>query len=596
MATTISSTDLDFNSIRNKLKEYLASQDEFKDYNFEGSALSNILDVLAYNTHHNALLANFALNESFLSTAQLRSSLVGLAGGLGYTVGSRSASFGVVNIWVENVSNPSSMTLPAGFSFSTKVDNITYNFKTRETLTAFNNGNNFYYFQIDGNQNVPIYEGTSRSKTFVSGSSNENDTYVIPVSNLDLDTVVVRVYDDFSSSNYNLYTNINEATTINQDSRIYVLKESPNGYYELTFGNGVRLGKSPSAGNKIEVLYDVVVGPEANGARTFEANSTLNGLSVNVVTVANSTGGSYKEDLDSIRKNAPYQYAAQNRMVTAEDYSALIFRNFSNVLTDIKSWGGEDNVPPKYGTVFVSLNFVEGTNSNIKQTVKNKITNLVKDFSVVSFNVEFSDPIETFLEVTTRFQFNPNLTSQSQTAIEQQVKTAMENYFDANLGEFDQSFRRSNMLSNIDDVDPSVLSSRADIKMQNRFVPDSGVTDYIIYYPTSIASPDDKNYIIQSERFSVNGRTSFLRNRLNSNIIEIVDITNGLISSNNVGYYDEVNGVLYLNSFAGSIISGDHIKITAVPSNPAVINPLRNNILKFDVDASYAFAVLTDTV
>lgn len=596
MATTIKSTDLDFNSIRNKLKEYLASRDEYKDYNFEGSALSSLLDVLAYNTHHNALVANFALNESFLSTAQLRSSLVALAGGLGYTVGSRHAAFAVVNLYVENVSNPSSMTMPAGFTFTAKADNLTYTFKTRETLTAYNNGSNQYFFQLDGNSNVSIYEGTAKSKVFISGPSNENDTYVIPVANLDLDTVVVRVYDDFSSSNYNLYTNINDATTINENSRIYVIKESPNGYYELNFGSGVRLGRTPDTGSKIEVLYDVVSGPEANGARTFTPTAKLDGYTVNVVTVSNSTGGSYKEEIDSIRKNAPYQYAAQNRMVTSEDYSALIFRKYSGLLSDIKSWGGEDNIPPQYGTVFVSLNFVEGTNTTIQETVKNGIRNLVRDFSVVSFGVEFADPIQTYLEVTTRFQFNPNLTSSSQTAIEQLVKSTMSDYFDANLGEFDQSFRRSNMLSEIDDIDPSVLSSRADVKMQSRFVPDSGAIDYTIFYPAPIEVPDDKNYIIRSGKFYYNGKVCSLRNRLNSNVIEIVDLATALIVVNNAGYYDSNTGVLYLNAFGGTLFSGDHIKITAVPSNQSVINPSRNNILRFDPDASFAFAVLTDTV
>jgi hypothetical protein len=596
MATTIKSTDLDFNAIRNSLKTYLASQDEFKDYNFEGSALSNLLDVLAYNTHHNGLVANFALNESFLSTAQLRSSLVALAGGLGYTVGSRSASFGVVNLYIENVSNPSSMTLPAGFTFSAKVDNTSYTFKTRETLTAFNDGNNFYYFQLNGNGNVPIYEGITRRKTFISGPSSSNDTYVIPTSNLDLDTVVVRVYDDFSTSNYNLYTNINDATTINENSRIYVIKESPNGFYELNFGNGVRLGQTPSAGNKIEVLYDAVSGPEANGARNFTPNATLDGYEVKVVTVSNSTGGSYKEEIDSIRKNAPYQYAAQNRMVTAEDYSALILRNFSNVIDDIKSWGGEDNVPPQYGTVFVSLNFAEGTNNTIQEITKSNIRALVRDFSVVSFDVAFADPIETYLEVVTRFQFNPNLTSSSQTAIEQSVKTIITSYFDENLGGFDQSFRRSNMLTDVDDIDPSVLSSRAEVKMQKRFVPNVSTTNYVIEYPAPIAAPDDVNYIVQSGKFLFNGKSCKLRNKLNTNSIEVIDLGTGAVIVNNIGYYDANNGILYLSGFNGSIISGDHIKITAIPSNQSVINPLRNNILKFDDGASFAFATLTDTV
>lgn len=596
MATTINSTDLDFDTLRNNLKTFLASQDEFKDYNFEGSALSNLLDVLAYNTHHNALVANFALNESFLSTAQLRSSLVSLAGGLGYSVGSRKASFATVQLYVENVSNPSSMTLPAGFSFTTSLDNKSYTFKTRETLTAFNNGSNQYFFQLNGNGSIPIYEGVSKTKTFISSPNSSNDTYIIPAKNIDLDTVVVRVYDDFSSSNYNVYTNINKATSIDQNSRIFVIKEAPNGFYEMNFGNGVRLGKSPSAGNKIEVSYDIVSGPDANGASSFTSNDTVSGLEVQVVTIANSTGGSLKENIDSIRKNAPYQYAAQNRMVTAEDYSALILRNYSSVLSDIKSWGGEENIPPKYGAVFVSLSFKDGINTTVQTTTKDNIRDLVRDFSIVSFDVEFADPINTFLEVTTRFQFNPNLTSSSQTAIEQLVRSTVESYFSENLGEFDQSFRRSNLLTEIDAIDPSVLSSRAEIKMQNRFVPRTGITSYTIQYPAPIANPDDVNYIIRSGNFLYEGKTCSMRNRLNSNIIELINLKTGQVVLDNVGYYDADTGLLYLTLFSGTILTGDNIKITAIPSNQSVINPVRNNIIKFDADASLALATLTDTV
>ena len=595
MATTIKSTELDFNSIKNSLKLYLAQQDEFADYNFEGSALSNILDVLAYNTHYNGLLANFALNESFLSTAQLRSSLVGLSGGLGYSVGSRSASFAVVNMFVTNPEAPTTMTMPAGFSFSTKIDNVSYTFKTRNTLTAYNNGDNQYFFGLDENLNVSIHEGVTKNKIFIAGSSNENDTYVIPVSNIDLNTVIVRVYDDPASSNYNLYTNVNDATTINSNSRIYVIKESPNGYYELTFGAGVRLGLTPDVGSKIEVIYDITSGPEANGARTFTPNSTLDGLNVNVVTISTSAGGSYKEEIDSIRKNAPYQYATQNRMVTAEDYASLILRKYSNLIDDIKAWGGEDNIPPKYGTVFVSIDPTTSDETIVGQ-LKDNIRDLVRDFSVVSFDVEFTDPEITYLEVTTRFQFNPSLTSSSQTQIETNVKSAIVNYFSENLGGFDQSYRRSNMLTVVDGVDEAVLSSRAQVKMQKRFVPQSGVTQYSINFPTSIVAPDDENYSVESGDFLLNGVKCFFRNRLNTSTIEVINVSTGGVQVDNIGQFESSTGVLTLSGFEGTLVTGDHIKITATPANESVINPVRNNILEIDETATRSVAVLTDTV
>lgn len=594
MATTIRSADLDFDQIKNELKRYFQQQDQFSDYNFEASGLSNLLDVLAYNTHQNALLANFALNESFLSTAQLRSSIVGLAGSLGYTVGSRAASVGVVNLSVYDPSGLSTKTMPAGFSFSSTVNNKSYTFRTREALIATNDGSGNFNFTLDGSINIPIYEGTVKSKNFIAGSTGEIDTYVVPVNNLDLETVRVRVYENTSTSQYDLYLNINDVTNITGDSKIFVIKETPNGFYEVSFGNGVVTNQVPSAGNRIQIIYDTVVGPEANSAYQFEPNNQLGGLDVDVVTVARSSAGSFKEEIESVRKNAPYLYAAQNRMVTAEDYSALILRNFPNQISDIKSWGGEDNVPPKYGSVFVSIDF-QTDNTTVQEVTKGNITNLAKDLSVASFDIEFVEPNRTFLEVETIFQFNPYLTSSSQTAIETSVGQTMKNYFEENLGKFDQSFRRSNMLTEIDETDPSVLSSRATVRMQNRFTPQSGVDSYTIAFPSSIATEEDV-YTIKSTNFYFNGKVCFLRNRIDTTVIEVIDTSTGNPEVDNVGNFYPSEGTIVLSGFTGSLISGTYFKITAVPANQATINPQRNNILIYDDEASTASAIITDTV
>jgi hypothetical protein len=599
MTTTITSTDLDFDNIKNNLKLFLAQKAEFADYNFEASGISNLLDVLAYNTHYNALLANFALNESFLSTAQLRSSLVALAGNLGYTVRSKTASFGIVNVYVTNPSNPASMTMPAGTSFSATVDNKSYTFKTRDTLTATNNGSSQYFFTLDGNINVPIYEGTSKSKTFIAGESSENETYVIPVNNLDLDTVIVKVYNSVTSDEFDTYRNINSITSITSTSKLYAIKETPNGYYELTFANGIesenRYGVTPQAGNKIVVSYDTTVGPTANGARTFTPASTLSGLTINVSTVTQSTGGKNKENLESIRKNAPYLYATQNRMVTAEDYSALILRNYSNVIEDIKSWGGEDNIPPEYGKVYTSIDFsVEDT--TVQNETRLNIRQLVQDLSVASFDIEFVDPQNTFLQVETVFQWNPNLTNKSQTAIESSVSATMQTFFDANLGSFDKSFRRSNLLTDIDESDPSVLSSRATIKMINRFVPSTTAQSYSITFPTSIATPDDVDYRIVSDPFLFNGDVCIFRNRLESNIIEVLNTNTGSIAIDNAGSYNAATGELTLSGVNPVLVGGTYLRIIATPENQATINPLRNNILNYDAASSNARAVITDAL
>jgi len=594
MATTIKSTELDFNTIKNNLKLFLAQKPEFADYNFEASGLSNLLDVLAYNTHYNALMANFALNESFLSSAQLRSSLVGLAGGLGYSAGSRKASFAVVNLQVTNNDNPSSMTIPSGTKFTTTINSKSYTFQTRDALTALADGTGVYQFTLNGNRNVPIYEGVTKRKTFIAGPSSENDTYVLPVKNLDLDTVVVRVYDSITSNRYDQYINIFDTTTIDETSRIYVMKESPNGYYELTFGNGVRLGRFPQAGDKIEVIYSAVAGPEANGGKTFVPTTTIDGKTLSVTTVSVSSSGSFKEEIESIRKNAPFQWAAQNRMVTAQDYAALVKRNFSNVVSDIKAWGGEDNIPADYGSVYLSIVFSTDDAVVIENT-KSDITALADDLSIASFDVQFTDPVETFLEVTTTFQFNPQLTSLDTTTVENSVLAAMQSYFDTSTGGFNQAFRRSNMLTEIDATDDAILSSRADIKMQKRFVPD-GSPSQTIFFAAAISAPDDDNFIVESDPFNFQSKPCVLKNRLDTNIIEIIEIASGNPLIDNAGTYDAVNGTITLLNFTGTILNGAYIRVVATPANPSVISPLRNNIVRYDNQASRARAVITDTL
>jgi len=601
MATTIKSTELDFDQIKNSLKLFLAQTDEFGDYNFEASGMSNILYVLAYNTHYNSLLANFALNESFLSTAQLRSSLVSLAGGLGYTVRSRTASCGIITFYVTNPLIPASMTLPAGFRFSSTINNKTYTFKTRQTLIATNNGSNQYYFQLGENQNFAIYEGKQTRKVFIAGPAGENVSYVIPTESLDLNTVKVNVYADTSTTFYDVYTNLNDTVNIDKNSRIFVVKEAPNGQFELSFGNGARLGKFPSTGNKIEVIYDEVAGPLANGGRTFTPLDTVqdgNGeaLTANVTTIVGSMAGQNKESIESIRKNAPYLYATQNRMVTAQDYASLVLRKYSNLITDIKSWGGEDNLPPRYGSVYLSIVF-NTLDTEIQSAAKSGIQALAKNLSVASFDVQFTDPTTTYLEVQTTFQWNPNLTTESQTAIETLVNTTVENYFNEQLGGFDKSFRRSNLLTVIDDAEPSILSSRADVKMQYRFIPVAGTVNYTIDFPAGIADPDNTTFIVRSDNFYIGQKVCYIRNRLNTKIIEVIDISTGSPLIDNIGEYNATTGQITLSNFTGVLIAGTpYIKITAIPANQATINASRSDVLAFDNFASSTNAIITDTV
>ena len=603
MATTIKSTALSFDAIKNNLKTFLADKPEFADYNFEASGLSNILDVLAYNTHYNALTANFALNESFLGTAQLRSSLVSLAEGIGYIPDSKTASKAVLNLSL-NLSGvtgrPSTLQIPAGYKFNSVVDEVTYVFQTISDITATDDGNGIYEFKNStGSKNIEVFEGTSRTKTFLVTKSTDNPVYVIQDEELDIDTAVVKVFDTPSSSAFTTYSNLLKATTINAQSTVYILKETPNGFFELSFGNGVTLGRAPADGGKISITYIATNGDAGDTAKVFEPQSKVEvlgtGYDLTVTTHAKAVGGGEKESVESIRLNAPFQYASQNRMVTAVDYSALVLKNFSTLIKDIKAFGGEEALSPEFGAVFLSVLFNDDVSAVTISDTKSQIQDLAKQLSVASFVLRFVDPVTTFVECNTFFQFNQNLTQLSRNTIQDNVNKVITDYFSTNTGRFGQSFRRSNILALVDASSPAILSSRMDIKMQRRFIPTlTTKQDHTIRYASQIAEADDVNIVVESNPFLFRGKNCVLRNRLGSNVLEVFNAEDAKIEIDNAGDFsgDSVNIVgLTVDNFVGA---NQFIKLSVTPANQSAVTPLREDIIEFDVSESFTKIVDVD--
>lgn len=666
MATTIKSSALDFNNIKNNLKTYLANRDQFKDYNFEASGLSNILDVLAYNTHINGLIANFALNESFLGTAQLRSSMVSLAEGIGYIPDSVTASSARVRIFFNTSTSPrdQKVVLPAYTQFTASVDNVTYTFQTIEAYYATDDGTGFYQFETaDGSNQIPIYQGTRKTKTFLVGEYEDNPVYVIPDTTLDIATTSVKVYENVSATQATPYINIQNVSSISANSTIYILKESPNGYYELSFGDGETFGIAPAAGNKITVDYLSTVGEDANSASRFTPTaqyvnvgdvSTLT-ATLNVTTIQSSAGGRDVESIESIRQKAPFQYAAQNRMVTAADYTGLIQKQYGNYITDIISWGGENALKPEFGAVYSSIKFNDNLSEARVDDIKLSILALAKQLAISSFNLRFIDPVTTYIEVDVYYQFNPRLTDQTINSISSSIRNVESQYFSVNTGKFGQSFRRSNLLTLVDDVDNAVLSSRANVRMQQRFVPTTpniinvinsitlgivtdrqmnvivnnvvqrnydGAAQYIVnqglaphktfteirtalsdarntslqelLFPVGIAVPDDDTYTVTSSQFVYQGNTCIIRNKLSSNTLQIVTLS-GRIMKSTIGSYDPGTGRVSIDYFRPSSIGTgvDYIKLSVVPENQSAITPVRNELLVYDPNASSINVVTT---
>lgn len=596
---TIQSTDLDFNNIKNNLKSYLQSQSEFADYDFEASGLSNILDVLAYNTHINGLIANFATNESFLNTAQLRSSVVSHAEVLGYFPRSKTAARATVNLslTVTDPSRPSTISLPAYTVFTTSVEDTTYTFQTLEGYVATDDGSgNYLFLNSEESANLEIVEGTLRTKTFIVGDGGDNQVYVIPDNTIDTTTMKVDVYDTVNGSSFVSYINLNRAVRVTSSSTLYQIKEVPNGYYEVIFGDGSVLGQRPSAGNKIVITYLSTNAENANGGTVFATTDDINvngtdyPISINLVGA--STGGADRETIPSIKQNATIAFASQQRMVTSEDYKAQILANYSSYITDCIAWGGNENIPPIYGRVYVSLKFIDGLTDSQKQNIKDQIvTNLSDNLAIMSFDTVFSDPTEVYLELSTVFNFDPDLTNLTRRAVETLVSDTVDRFFVNNLQAFNKSFRRSTLLSEIDKLSPAILNSRMDVKVQLRFTPTLGVeTNYDLLFPMVIASPDNITHKVTSSRFIFQGQTCVIRNVLDSNVLQVQTLSGASALVTNVGSYNASTGKVSLVGFSPSSIIGEQIKISVVPQNESTVRPLRNYIINIDSGLSSARA------
>lgn len=600
MATVINSTQLDFAFIRSKILEFMATQSEFQDYDFDASGLSVIADILAYNTHQNALLGNFALNETFLQTAQLRTSLVNLASNFGYVPRSKSSSTALLNVSLNLTSasnKPEEIYLPSGFQFTTELDEVTYTFITDQEYTAKidDAGLGIYTFaDDDDNLAIPVKEGVEKVKTFLVDTSLERQIYVIPDSTMDLSTLRVRVFNDTADTVGEAYSSPSQLFSFDANTRLYLTLETYNGFYELNFGDGTITGKAPEVGNIIRATYLSTSGAAANGASVFVPTTTLSvdGTSYNltVTTVAKSTLGAEKESGESIRLNAPLSYLAQGRLVTPNDYVAVI----SNLIPGIKSmnaWGGEDNIPAKYGKVLVSIIYEDDIDASFKENLETRIASEITDnLSIASIETEIVNPNFTYLNLTTNIKYDSGITALTRRGIQDKIKGAIAAYFTSNLGRFNDVFRKSKLLSVIDNTDDSVLSSSVDVRMENRFAPvyDANTVryitaDYQLNFLNKIAHPDEDHPVVTSDNFVYRGKVASIRNRIgenHSNVLEIIDTDENVLVTN-IGSYDTTKGTVTLNGFSPTSISSgnSYIRIIATPADDNNIKPLRNHVI-----------------
>ena len=586
MATRLNVTELDFDNIKLNLKTFLKQQDEFTDYDFEGSGMSVLIDLLAYNTHYNAVYANMLANEMFLDSADLRNSIVSHAKHVGYTPVSATSATANIKITF-NSATASSLTVNKGTAFTTSVENVTYQYLIRDAVTVT---------PVDGvyTLTTDIREGTLVTNKYTVDTTDANQRFLIENTLADTSTLNVTVQTSSTDSTTTTYTKASDLGAVTATSKVYYLEQAENGKYQVIFGDGV-LGAALSNGNIVSLEYIVSTGPASNGATTFTAAGTVGGESnITVVTNSNSFGGANPETIESIRFNAPRNFSAQNRAVTPEDYKTIIKTLYPNTQT-ISVWGGEDNDPPTYGNVFVSLKPISGV--TLTDTAKKSLKTQLKDFSVGSVRVEFSDPEITFITHRTTARFNSKVTTKTTEDLKTLITDTVANFSNTNLEKFDGMFRFSRFIDAIDETDSSILSNTTTIKIHKFFTPTTGSSQtYTINFSNALYNPHsghntDSNGILQSTGFKIDGDTDneYFVNDDGSGNVRLYYISGGVnvYTNNTLGTVDYATGKVTLNNINISSISNvdgaasTKIRIIVQPDSNDVV-PVRAQLLEID--------------
>lgn len=509
--TSLRVAELDFNSIKNNLIQYLQSQDTFSDYNFQGSGMSVLLDILAYNTYYNAFYLNMVANEAFLDTAQDRKNILSHAKLINYIPSSAHGAQSLINVTATPANGEDTNSNYIILNQYTRlvgadINGINYPFATINANTAYKTNGSFSF------ANVVIKQGEVITNQFVVDANNVTGRYQIPSSNVDTDTLVVVVQQSASNTQTTQYFQAQDLTEIQANSAIYFLEEDQDLNYTIYFGDNV-LGQRPANGSIIQITYLDTVGSVANGIQKFVFTDPIAGLyknNVKITTALGSYGGTDKEDIEAIRFRAPYFYTAQNRCVTVNDYESLITKDFPDVEA-VSIWGGEDNIPPVYGKVYISLKTRGYYTLTLleKQNIKDALT---ANRSVLTVIPEIIDPEYVFILVGGDVYYNPSLTTQSDTYLLNEVKESIYNYAENDLYNFQSTFVLSKLQNYVENADPAISASDVTIYLQNRAVLTPGTTQsYTINFNTPIRKGDQYQKLYTYPQVSVPDSTGAVR-------------------------------------------------------------------------------------
>jgi hypothetical protein len=578
----LNNTELDFAAYKQSLKTYLSQQTEFRDYDFEGSNLSVLLDLLAYNTYHNAMYLNMIGSEMFLDTAQLRDSIVSHAKELNYTPRSRSASTIDVTITAQPANTPDTITLPRYYSIrGTNDANETYTFTTNETIVLYRSNN--YTFS-----NVSFYEGSIKTEAFVANSAN-NQTFTLSSNTLDVSSITVEVRNSSTDTTTVAWNKANELFGLNSNSAVFFVQGADEFKYGVSFGNGVS-SKKLTAGNIVLVSYRQTAGEDGNGCGIFTSISSADGFSSNtfiLTTTESSSGGSQAEDAESIRYNAIRGFTNQNRAVTAEDFISLIKANYPSLETVI-AYGGEEAVPKRYGKVIISAKPVGG--ENLSSSLKNNILTFLQDKTPLSIEPEIVDPEYLYLDIISRVKYNISATTKTPSQLVSNVVTAITAFNTSYLSDFGADLRFSKLSAAIDDADVSIVSNDTEVRISKRIVPTPLVSFSANWsfenqlYSENIryVLPIGHEPIVSSSAFVYDGYTAYMQDN-GTGALYIYTRSNGstIVLNNNVGSVNYDTGEINITNLIVDSYDTDSIKIYAKTEN-ADIDTLTNKILLID--------------
>ena len=599
-------TDLEFDSVKDNLKTFLKAQTKFQDYDFEGSGMSVLIDILAYNTHYMGYYANMLGNEMFLDSSSLRESVVSHAKHLNVHPFSKKAARAKIDITINPTNKPVSMTIEKNTKFNSSINGTSYSYITNKNVTAVRTLQDTYIFN-----GLEIIEGSILNKAYTVNGSDKTQRFIIPNSDVDTTTLSVLVQKSATDSEVFTYTDGNaiDVTTIKGTDKVYFLQEVEDRKYEITFGDGT-IGQQLTDGNVIFIEYIITSGSEGNFARTFNAVGQVagtNSADYVLTTSEFAVGGADIQSLNSLQYQAPKLYQAQGRATTKYDYKAIILQQRPDV-ESITVYGGEDADPVQYGRVFIALK-IAGTNllsTSAKLSIKESV---LKKVNVVTVEPIIIDPVFYYLIIETTVNYDPVSILTDEDTLKINIEQTIKNYLQVNLEKFNQKFRYSQLVQDIDNVSNSIRNNKTSIKYQQRI-------------RTTIANSPQTHILNFSNKLEKGTVSSTSFTGSDGNIYSLMDDSKGYVKSarttagkidtpytflaqadgtTNQGTIDYDTGKITLNSLKIIAItdSSDSVRINVMPDiNNSDITPKREQILTYDIldTSSITINMIAETI